>query len=196
MKRSRRAPVAFPGGRRVTRKVLDGKSVAIAWAVPFDKTATAPVPFLIDIEDEGRVEGLHLYESADGYAQAWFRGVPVALHRLIARAPKGVLVDHRNRDRRDNRRLNLRRATRSLNAANRARTRGPHSSVYRGVTWHRGVNKWQAALKHGDRCYYLGLFESEEAAAEAYNLKAVAVWGEFANTNALPRKRRERRRAA
>lgn len=194
MRKRTRAPVTFPGGRRITYGTLQGQPVATAWAVPFDRAATEPVPFLVSIEDVSRVEHLHLYENADGYAQAWFQGVAVSLHRIIARAPKGIIVDHRNRNRRDCRRGNLRWATRSLNSVNR--TTRPHSSRYRGVTKHKLTGRWQAALKHRDKCHHLGLHDTEEAAAVAYNAKALEVWGEFAVLNAIPSKPASRRHAA
>lgn len=95
----------------------------------------------------------------------------VALHSLIA----GPWADHINGDSLDNRRSNLRPADPVGNAANRP----PRSaSGYKGVTHHRS-GRWQAAIAK----QYLGLFDTAEQAAAAYNQVALQKWGEFAWLN-------------
>jgi AP2 domain. len=113
------------------------------------------------------------------------------LHRLIARAPKGVLTDHVKGNKLDCRRCALRRATHAENTANRRSRRIGRSSRYRGVTLHKQTGRWQAACKHHNRCHYLGLFATQEEAALAYNREAKAIWGRFANLNRLPRLERQ-----
>jgi hypothetical protein len=56
----------------------------------------------------------------------------LSMHRAIMNAPANLLVDHRNTDSLDNRRQNLRFATKSQNAFNR-RKRKDTTSQYRGV---------------------------------------------------------------
>lgn len=53
-----------------------------------------------------------------GYAQAWVEKRHWFMHRLIMGAKKGQEIDHRNRNKRDNRRDNLRFCTRSENCRN------------------------------------------------------------------------------
>ena len=119
------------------------------------------------------------------------RSTALTLHRLIARAPRGVLVDHVRQNLLDCRRCALRWATHSENTANsRVRRRG-RSSRYRGVTLHKQTGRWQAAAKHLDKNHYLGLFDTEEEAAIAYNRKAKAFWGRFAILNRVPRLERK-----
>ena len=110
----------------------------------------------------------------------------LALHRLIAGAPAGVLVDHAKGNKLDCRRCALRRATHAENTANRRSRRIGRSSRYRGVTLHKQTGRWQAACKHHNRCHYLGLFDTQEEAALAYNHEAKAIWGRFANLNRVP----------
>lgn len=50
-----------------------------------------------------------------------------------------------------------------------------HSSQYTGVTWHRKLGKWQAAIGIAGKNHYLGVFTSEEDAARAYNVAALAA---------------------
>ena len=115
------------------------------------------------------------------------RSTALALHRLIARAPRGVLVDHVRQNLLDCRRCALRWASHSENTANSRVRRTGRSSRYRGVTLHKQTGRWQAAAKHLDKNYYLGLFDTEEEAAIAYNCKAKAIWGRFAILNRVPR---------
>lgn len=72
-------------------------------------------------------------------------------------------------------------ATASQNQQNRRCVRS--RSGYKGVTYHRGCNAYQAQLKHEGRMYYLGLYDSPLDAARAYWQKAVELFGEFAWTS-------------
>lgn len=108
------------------------------------------------------------------------------VHRLVAEAflgpaPEGHEVDHINGDRQDNRALNLRWATRSQNNANARSIRG--ASQFKGVV--RGPSgKWVAQIGMlGRRHKYLGVFESEEDAARAYDEAAQRYFGAFAKLN-------------
>lgn len=104
----------------------------------------------------------------------------VFLHVEIMRPPPGLMVDHRNRNPLDNRRENLRLATRSQNRANAISSVG--KSEFKGVTQLRS-GRWQAQISYdGKRCY-LGSFESEEDAALAYDDAAWMAWGEYARLN-------------
>lgn len=105
----------------------------------------------------------------------------VLMHRLIARTPDGMVTDHINGDSLDNRRANLRIATSSQNRANSA---GNHrgagkTSRFKGVAWDAASGRWHAKI-HGRS---LGRYVLEEDAASAYDVAALAAWGEFAYLN-------------
>lgn len=106
------------------------------------------------------------------------------MHRRIMRARPGVKIDHANMDGLDNRRENLRVCTSSQNNANKvAPSHRPMTSKYRGVCKHKKCSGWVAQITYNKRVYSLGSYVSEEAAAMAYDLAAVAAFGEFARLN-------------
>lgn len=103
------------------------------------------------------------------------------MHRQITGAGEGKVVDHINADGLDNQRANLRVCTQGQNNLNRRKGNGKSSTAYKGVTWHKGGKKWMGHF----RAKYLGLFDTEEKAAAAYNDAASAFGGEYARLNEL-----------
>lgn len=104
------------------------------------------------------------------------------IHRLILNAPEHLEVDHIDGNRLNNQRSNLRLATSSQNKMNRG-PRKDNTSGYKGVSWHSQRLKWTARVKTGQKYIHLGLFDSKEAAALAYNSAARQLHGEYAWLN-------------
>lgn len=107
------------------------------------------------------------------------------MHRVImvqalAKSAPSMQVDHINHNRLDNRRENLRLATRQQNQANKAK-RCDSRSPYKGVT--RNTGKWQARIKYGNQRINLGRFTSPEEAAWVYDAASLLLHGPFAGTN-------------
>ena len=98
----------------------------------------------------------------------------------------GFLADHINRNPLDNRRANLRWATKSQNGAN-GKPSGKYSK-YRGVYQDGSCMKtkpWRSHVVKDGRRHYLGRFETEIEAALAYNAVARELHGEFAYQNVI-----------
>lgn len=104
------------------------------------------------------------------------------LHRFVLQPPKGVNVDHINRDGLDNRRSNLRLDTNNKNSSNTKLSKR-NKSGYRGVCWSKVAKKWHCQISHKNTVHYLGLYSDAEEAARAYDEAARKFHGEFATLN-------------
>jgi hypothetical protein len=122
------------------------------------------------------------------------------MHRIVALASYGYLVDHINGDSLDNRSANLRLCNRSQNMRNRPKPRiAKASSQWKGVSFcpHKAKQRkpWRARIHIGDRrIVRLGYFADEESAALAYNEAANVFFGEFARLNEIGGCRADARR--
>jgi hypothetical protein len=104
------------------------------------------------------------------------------LHRLITNAQPGEVVDHRNHDGLDNRRVNLRLCSATQNNGNMRRP-VTNTSGYKGVNWVPSRGYWRAEIHKCRRKHFLGSFSNPEDAARAYNTAALELFGEFALLN-------------
>ena len=141
------------------------------------------------IVDAADYEWLMLWKwrvTDKGYAYRTSKrdGKSGAMHRLILDTPRGMVSDHINGNRLDNRRSNLRICTYAGNARNKGNC--SHTSVYKGVGWKKDNSLWQARIHMGDKWMHIGLYEEEVAAAVAYNYKAKELFGDHARLNPIP----------
>lgn len=146
---------------------------------------------VVDTLDYIRVKNYNWYALKSGkttYVYGYPRGrrAPlVLLHRLILDVPPGMEVDHRDRDGLNNRRSNLRLATRSQNNANRGKQRrkGGTTSRFKGVFWYPRTGKWLTQIRVDRKQYYIGYFTDEIEAARAFDRANLKMRGEFAVLN-------------
>ena len=112
------------------------------------------------------------------------RNTTIAMHRLIIGASGRQQIDHVNGNGLDNRRCNLRLATKSQNMMNRGPQKG-NKSGYKGVHFDLASGKWMAIIKFDGRNRNLGRFNTKEQAAQAYNKAAQEHFGTFAWLNKI-----------
>jgi hypothetical protein len=117
-----------------------------------------------------------------GYAGRYEKDRKIYIHREIVQPRKGLVVDHINRNKMDNTRLNLRACTPDENARNRAK-RVASVSQYKGVGYRKRNKKWFAEIAIAGEHIWLGFCDSEIDAARTYDRAAVEHFGEFANLN-------------
>lgn len=89
-------------------------------------------------------------------------------------------IDHINGDKKDNRIVNLREASRSENAQNQA-MRSSNTSGMKGVDFDRVKGKWRARIRFSGRHILLGRFTNIADAERAVMIARDRLHGEFAN---------------
>lgn len=105
-----------------------------------------------------------------GYIRINIDGNSYMAHRLAWLYTDGYSpendIDHKNRVRDDNRRINLREVSRSCNMHN-AGLRSDSISGITGVHYFKRTNKWTAEIKINGEKHYLGYFSNKIDAAKA-----------------------------
>lgn len=116
--------------------------------------------FLFDLDDYERLSRYCWNLDKSGYVVAtdMDNKSTVKMHQLVF----GKHCDHINRDRTDNRKSNLRKATEAENARNHKK-RKDNTSGFTGVGFLRG--KWVASISDGHgKAIYLGVFNDKQEA--------------------------------
>jgi hypothetical protein len=140
----------------------------------------------IDVADVPLVVGHTWRLHSEDYAYTSIGGRAVLLHRLIAQAPPELEVDHRNLDRLDCRRANLRLATKAQQQHNTpARRQDTKTSRYKGVGFHQHSGLWRVQINVGGRKIHR-YYRTEEEAARGYDALARQHFGAFARCNFAP----------
>jgi len=145
---------------------------------------------IVDVEDFERLNQYNWHWTCYGYA---CRKVPkkfrkgderhAYMHKELCPVPDGMVVDHINRNKLDNRKVNLRPATKQQNAWNGTFKRRTGKPRYGGIYWDKALKKWRVRLDIDGRTESFGCYSDELEAAMAYDRVAKQHRGEFASLN-------------
>jgi AP2 domain len=117
------------------------------------------------------------------YAATSIGGNTHYMHRMIMKCKSSDEIDHKDRNGLNNQKYNLRKCSRSQNQANKRKQIGTYSSIYKGVTWHKGQARWISRIRINGHLIQLGSFLLEKDAARKYDEAAIKLFGEFAKLN-------------
>lgn len=126
------------------------------------------------------------WHAIDGHGRGFYAagqpfGKRTYLHRFILGAPKGVFVDHINRNCLDNRRSNLRLCSHKENATAGIRRYG--DCEYRGVNKCPTTGRYIARITRDGSKIYLGRFDTQREAAIVRDMASIMLHGKFAWLN-------------
>lgn len=103
----------------------------------------------------------------------------VRLHRIImCVSDKGVLVDHKNWNKLDNRKYNLRVATKSQNNIN-IKKKSNNTTGYTGVCFNKRIQKYNARISKNGKRLFLGYFDTIDDAINARHKAELEIHGEW-----------------
>jgi hypothetical protein len=106
----------------------------------------------------------------------------ILMHRQITSCPQDLFVDHINHNSLDNRKCNLRICTRQQNNSNRVIQK--NKTGIKGVET-RESGRYRARIRFNKKGITIGHFDTLVEAINAYNNKAIELFGEFAYLNKL-----------
>jgi hypothetical protein len=126
---------------------------------------------LVDDEDYDRLSLYRWHQGGAGYVESSYRmdgrTTTVRMHRLVTGAAAGQEVDHKNRDKLDNRRNNLRIVTSTVNKWNMQRNT-PNQTGHHGVERRPTSGRFTAQIIANGQRIWLGTFDTPEEAAHVY----------------------------
>lgn len=143
---------------------------------------------LVDDEDFDRVNQ-YKWRYDNGYAVRTTHGShkmrkKISMHHFIMNTLECIETDHRDLNRSNNQKYNLRTCTTSQNQANR-KLLPTNTSGFKGVKI-RKEGYIQGYIRVRGKLIYTGSFKNVIDAATAYNEVAKKYFGEFAQLNIIP----------
>lgn len=147
--------------------------------------------FLIDSEDYKKVRKYSWYPAVVKkkkgsiiYVKTIFRNKHLYLHNLLVKKPKHKFIDHINRNGLDNRKQNLRVATKLENMFNRLSGK-KNKTGYIGVLKNKRapIHPYYGRVTKNGKSYVVGYYKTAIEAAIARDKKAKELHGEFAMLN-------------
>lgn len=151
------------------------------------KPKTHDCTILLDLEDWEYFKNYAVNIGAEGYVVYWIDKKSVRVHRKIMNAPKGIRIDHINRNKLDNRKENLRPCTNIENCRNIGISKR-NTSGYKGVKRAQRANRWEAYISVCGKKIFLGSFIELEDAAKAREEAEIRYYGDFARKELIKKR--------
>lgn len=131
---------------------------------------------LIDDDDYELISRYRWQLTSQGYARREIsRGKYESMHRLINKTPKNMVTDHINRNKLDNRKLNLRTSTYTQNAIN-TDLKINNTSGYKGVDFYKRIGKWRVRISLNKKTVSFGYFSNLKDAIRTRKLAEKEIW--------------------
>lgn len=114
--------------------------------------------FICDADDLELVNSGSWYKGQIGYAYSNARE-NTTFHKELMKPPQGMVVDHINRNKLDNRKSNLRIVTQASNTQNSDRKR-PNKTGYHNVYYRKQNDKYVGVFTMNKKKYQVGTFKT------------------------------------
>ena len=105
------------------------------------------------------------------------------MHRIIMRPIIGEVIDHIDHDGLNNCKSNLRICSVAENGRNKIKRNSNSTSMFKGVSYKKSLNKFQAVIYLNYKQIFLGYLTNENEAALACNEAALKYHGDYACLN-------------
>ena len=142
------------------------------------------IPFQIDEEDYESVSQYLWYINAQGYPATtikiynkFYTSGQLRLHEFLGnKAPRGLVWDHKDRDKLNNHRLNLQLVTRKVNNRNQ-KIKANNNTGVKGIKYF-PKSKWYLVTICGNEFERVGKFRTLEEAVSARKAAEIRHWGQ------------------
>lgn len=135
------------------------------YAIGYDDKGSS---FYIDLEDVNKVQKYCWYKGAGGYWMSSYtddegQKKHLKLHKYITNTDSQQIIDHRDRNKDNNRKNNLVYSDKYRNARNSSK---PKNSVsgYIGIYFNKKRKEWKASVSKNGREIFLGWYKDKEKA--------------------------------
>lgn len=136
--------------------------------------------FYFDIDDWDKITQWSWSVDPRGYLAATVNNHHKTLHNYLMQPSKGLVVDHINGNRLDNRKKNLRVCTPHQNSMNKGKSKNNQTGVT-GVSMTPG-GKYRARIMVNRKEIRLGHYETLAEATKARKLAEIKFFGEYARS--------------
>ncbi len=173
---------------KISRTVKDPNEIIIkdniAEIVLYDKECKEIARTIIDVEDTEKIKKHKWCLSPKGYARTNLNGTSFGIQNIIMsfKPSKDCFIDHKDRNKLNNRKSNYRFCTNAENIRN-SKQRINNTSGYKGVE--KNGTGWAARITVNYKRFYLGTFKDKIDAVKAYNRACLKHHDEFACLNKI-----------